>query len=245
MGRRGGEKNFKRKKWILINFQKIPYNNNNIRACLIYTSNNADADILKTPLFMRESSQIFGLQKLLKTPKWRLTFLNEETGEIVETNDLEMYYRRRAKRFKTFFEYAERLKKEGRYSFLFITLTRANVDNYAIRKFLEGYKKRLYRRGINVYGYLWVLEVGKKSGMIHYHVCIIVDYIDLRNKKIPDFLKPDNGLWGSLTRVEFIKKSVKNYLMNYLRKEIPNVYNTRTYGISLRKCQKMFKNKEK
>jgi len=45
----------------------------------------------------------------------------------------------------------------------------------------------------------------------------------LEVEEIPEWLKPDNGLWPWLSRVEFVKRSVKGYLAGYVSKPIWNV----------------------
>jgi hypothetical protein len=83
-------------------------------------------------------------------------------------------------------------------------------------------------------GYLWALELEPnekmKSGYhIHYHLIVAIDRI--RVEKIPEKLKLQN-VWGQFTQVEFIKKSVRGYLMKYLSTPGPRSLDHRMYGIS-------------
>jgi len=174
------------------------------------------------------------IYQLLKKPKHNLYFGKEfEDGEIwIDEEgvcDLYLSLLRRKKRFDEFFKVFEPLYKVKKVSMLFITLTTPYTlqeikrdENLAkelrrnVKVFWNSYRKRLKRRFGCIYGYMKVVDVGAEGQKVHIHIVVVIPRIKV--KKIPDWMKPDKGLWEWRTGVEFIKKSVRGYLANYLGK---------------------------
>jgi len=82
----------------------------------------------------------------------------------------------------------------------------------------DAYRKRLEREGHKVLGFLKLVDVGWQGEKVHFHLAVAVPRMKL--KVLPDYLKPDKGLWPYLTRVEFVKWDVEKYLANYLKKPL-------------------------
>jgi len=133
-------------------------------------------------------------------------------------NDRLSFMRYRLMKVMELFDF---MKTHFNLNVLMITLTIANKEDEdeAIEDFPR-FRKRLYerfrRRGFKIYGSAWVIE-RQKRGVIHYHLVILTD---LNYSSIPEWLKPDLGMWNfGLSRVERVRKSVRNYLSKYLSKE--------------------------
>jgi len=187
------------------------------------------------------------LYKNLKKPKHILTFKQEGVGVENEINNLLLLLQRRKRRFKNFFDVFEPLYKQRKISFLLITLTTPYTledikNNWKLakelrvlfQKFWKAYRIRYLRRLNKIYGILKIIDVGEQGEKLHYHIVIAIPRI--RVSKIPKWLKPDEGLWKWLSKVEFIKKSVRGYLAKYLGKpmfDLPKGW--RSYEVRINK----------
>jgi len=178
------------------------------------------------------------IYQLLKKPKHNLYFWKEfedgeEDGEVEIDEegvcDLYLSLLRRKKRFDEFFRVFEPLYRKRLISMLFATLTTPytlqeikrdeNLEQLLRLKwkvFWKAYRQRLKRHAGYVHGYLKLADVGAEGQKLHWHIAIAIPRIKV--KKIPDWMKPDERLWEWRTGVEFIRKSVKGYLANYLGK---------------------------
>ncbi|NDF99355.1 MAG: hypothetical protein EB101_10640 [Chitinophagia bacterium] len=87
---------------------------------------------------------------------------------------------------------------------------------------------RFKRREVTFYGYVWTAEVSEKL-MFHYHICVAVNRLELKGKKLPDWLKLDD-VWGRRTGVEFVKRNVRHYMAKYFAKHNARVVGMRSYG---------------
>jgi hypothetical protein len=183
---------------------------------------------------------------IIKTEsKWQVDLLqsnlDKETGEILstsvyQTDDLKSGNNRKIKAVNRFCDYFNPMYKRKEVSLFFHTLTTANVSyekGVNIRKAMKLYKQRLKRNGVNVRGFLWVLEISEK-GHIHYHSIVATDRLNYKGGKIPEFLKM-NDIWKSHTRIEFIKKEVRYYLACYFTKCQYRLQKHRSYGLSMPK----------
>lgn len=171
-----------------------------------------------------------------RIPKW-ITVLDcesadTETGEILydlyETDDMKQAKGRKIKTIKKFCDFYQPLYSKRLVSVLFHTFTRINYSRNDMKTMLECVKSRYKSLGKPIRGYLWVLEISENNHA-HYHLVIACDRI--RVKAIPEELKMEN-LWGQRTGVEFIKKSVRNYLSKYLYESDGRLIGKRNYAIS-------------
>ena len=64
---------------------------------------------------------------------------------------------------------------------------------------------------------------------IHYHLVVAINRLEV--KEIPKELMFDD-LWGQITNVQFVKKSVRGYLMKELNHNDAKILNRRQYSIS-------------
>jgi len=175
-------------------------------------------------------------------PKW-LTVLEKETvcidtGEIIyddyATDDFKAARSRKIKTVNKFCDFYQPLYAKRKVSVLFFTFTRMDYSKKDMRTMLECVKTRFKFLGMPIRGYLWCLEAEPNARMlskhhVHYHLVIAIDRVQV--KEIPKAWKVDD-LWGQRTGVEFIKKTVRNYLSKYLYKGDVRVLGCRTYAIS-------------
>jgi len=166
------------------------------------------------------------LQELVKTSKgWRKTLVNTETGEIYETTDFEEKAKRLRKVVNKFCDIYEPLYKERKVSVWHITLTR--TEGNAIKKVIRHIKQH-----IAILGYLWVKEYFRRSKLPHIHLCIATPRV--RITKLPPWAFAINNIIKSRSEVRFVKKSIRNYLSNYLKKAEQKILlgTGRIFGIS-------------
>jgi hypothetical protein len=114
--------------------------------------------------------------------------------------------------------------KAKKFSVVFLTLTMPEVND-GIRNFLKLYKQDLKRKGIDVYGHCWALELGQGNNP-HYHVCICAT----RKRSLKPFYP--NRFWIGRTETQFVKKDCVRYMSKYLVKGTQLVQNWRRYGVS-------------
>lgn len=197
-----------------------------LRSCLIY--NNS-------------SKLIFG-DMITNIPKWLTTLdvekKNISTGEIenfeVYTNDFKSSNNRKIKTVEKFCNFYEPLYRKRKVSVLFHTFTRADLANLDISTMLECAKVRYRALNRPIRGYLWVRQLKENEKMdfgyhIHYHLVVAIDRLEVY--KMPEKLKFDD-LWGQRTDVEFVKKSVRRYLMKELNHNDAKLWQRRQYSIS-------------
>jgi hypothetical protein len=190
---------------------------------------------LRSCLIHNKSSQKEGY-KIKRLPKWMTQLeresVDEDTGELLydiyNTDDLKQARGRKIKTIKKFCDFYEPLYQARKVSVLFHTFTRINYSRQGMITMLECIKKRYKALKRPIRGYLWVLEISP-SDHAHYHLIVAIDRV--RWKKIPDELKMEN-LWGQRTGVEFIKKSIRSYLMKYCSKSDGRLLGKRNYAIS-------------
>jgi len=170
------------------------------------------------------------LLMMLKKPKNKTLLVGEESG-LYEITDLERAIKSRLRSFNRFFSKFHSLFKRREVSLLFITLTTpyeleqvlfdkglADEIRAKYRKCWLSYKKRFEREGVKILGYLKLVDVGWRGEKIHFHNVLAVPRMKV--DKIYDWLKPDSGVWPWHSRVEFVRKDVRKYLADYLRKPI-------------------------
>lgn len=184
---------------------------------------------------------IFG-SVISNIPKW-LTVLDVEkenisTGEVEHfecyTDDFKSSNNRKIKAVKKFCDFYEPLYRKREVSVLFHTFTRADFANLGISDMLDTAKVRYRALNRPIRGYLWVRQLKENDKMefgyhIHYHLIIAIDRLEV--KKMPDKLKFDD-IWGQRTDVEFVRKSVRGYLMKELNHNDAKILERRQYSIS-------------
>jgi hypothetical protein len=67
---------------------------------------------------------------------------------------------------------------------------------------------------------------------VHYHAVFAIDRINLRGKKLPEWMKLD-GLWGASTHLEMVTYTVEHYLGKYMLKGHEKIEGKRMYGRSM------------
>lgn len=195
-----------------------------IRSCLLHNNVNTTSWQIKTK------------------PKWVTDLLqselDKETGEILgqsvyTTDDLKSGNYRKIKALNNFCDVFQPMYKRRKCSIFFYTLTLANQSRTDVRGALNTLKTRLKRKGVNLKGYVWVLEISDKLH-VHYHALICTDRINIKGKSIPAFLKM-NDVWGCRTQVAFAESHVRNYLAKYFTKNSARIIGKRSYGLSIKK----------
>ena len=174
------------------------------------------------------------LLAIAKEPKWVTTLqyieIDSETGECLGLNTLETdsFKASNASKIRAmdvFSNAYDHLYSQRKVTLLFHTFTRANACNTTWSRFMELLLTRYKRLGVPVLGYVWVLEVGEKDSMIHYHLATAIRRT--RFKTLPKQLKFEDA-WGSRTKFEFVKKNVRRYMAKYFAKNRHRVLDLET-----------------
>ena len=185
-------------------------------------------------------------EKFIETePKWltRLGYseVDTDTGEFnhdsYDTNNHKASNHRKIKALDKFCGQFQPQYEARKVSMLFYTFTQADKAKTDIKDCIQALKKRYKRKGKEVYGYIWTLEVSDKNH-IHYHMALVTDRMNMKGKKMPTWLKADS-IWGRRTGVEFVRKNIRHYMAKYFAKHDSRVKGMRSYGMSL---SKLFKN---
>ena len=208
-----------------------------LRSCHIH-NNSSQNDLRNLSTGEPVYERIYGVVQ--DKPRWitelnrnELTPAGMETS-IYTTNDLKSSKDRMIANVVRFCDFYEPLYQARKVSIFFITFTRANYSDKTIATMLECVKKRFKALKWNLRAYLWTFEAKENPKMdggfhLHYHLVIVTDRVKI--DRIPDELRFES-LWGQRTGVEFIKRSVRNYLSKYLYKTDAKVTHRRRYGVS-------------
>jgi hypothetical protein len=200
-----------------------------LRACLIHskyaiisakkTAKNKDKIVVKTK------------------PKWLTTLMRMEKIEgvflptqILETNDFKASNYKKILALDRFCAKYQPLYQAKQVSLLFVTLTRANFARLTISELLYDAQKKYARNGVKILDYVWTFEISEALHL-HYHICFGIGRINIKGKKLPEWLKLDE-LWGQSTQVEFIKRNVRHYMAKYFAKNQFRAIGYKSFGIS-------------
>lgn len=163
-------------------------------------------------------------------PKWvtRLGYLgyDSQTGELMtgdyQTNDLKAGNARKIKVLDRFSDYYQPLYREKKVSLMFHTLTQADYSGTTVSRLIDTLKYRYSTIDRKVRGYFWSYEISEpeyqKIGFhFHYHMVVAIDRLNIKGGEIPEAIMLDET-WGQMTKVEFVKRSVRGYLKKYIAK---------------------------
>ena len=76
-------------------------------------------------------------------------------------------------------------------------------------------KRNLSKIGINPIAYIWIIDKGKRSGLMHYHLLIVTDKIQLSGKQLPKELQLT--FKQRIVHSSFV--SNKKWIISYLKKK--------------------------
>jgi hypothetical protein len=135
--------------------------------------------------------------------KFKKTFLNSTTGELVSITDLQSKLHKRNKFIKLFMEVYLKHFKNKSISILSFVVYPKKYDS--ITKFTNTISRKLKREGISRLGYVWVRDIGDKKFEKHFHYLLATSRIDkvlfkklFRTKKQNDykvvFITTDDGM---------------------------------------------------
>ncbi len=157
-------------------------------------------------------------------------FVDKTSGEIVgaglhETNSHTRSNHFKIKTMDLFAEAYSDLYRQRRVSIMFHTLTCADLNQRTWSDTIRKVKTAYSSLGVSVLGYTWVLEVGTKKDMVHYHLAIAIERTFF--KSIPNVLKFEQW-YGYRTEINFVKKNIRHYLAKYFAKHNAKVLDLET-----------------
>ncbi len=202
-----------------------------LRSCLLHNKSPENLTIITQPKWI--------------TDLYAETFdydTGEYTAEVYQTNSFKSANGRKIKALDKFCKHFQPLYSNRSVSLLFYTLSVANQSKTDIKGVMNTLRKRLHRKGLKMYGYIWTSEVSEELHW-HYHFCLATERLNLKGQKIPNYLKVDD-VWGARCQVEFVKKNVRHYMAKYFAKHNSRILDdsknrcVRSYGLSMPKTTK-------
>ena len=135
--------------------------------------------------------------------KYKKTFLNSSTGELVSITDLQSKIHKRNKFIQLFMEAYLRHFKNKSISILCFVVYPNRYEN--ISKFTNSISRKLKRKEISRLGYVWVRDIGDERFEKHFHYLLATSRIDAdlfyelfhkknHNDYEVEFMKTDNGM---------------------------------------------------
>jgi len=117
-----------------------------------------------------------------------LSFLNTETGELFTVTDLTIKVSKRNHVFDEFRRVYENLHRQQRVSVLGFVVSSEVAPSY----FIAMLKKKLNRKGINCWGYIWSRDIGDIRFKQHTHCIIVSDFLSVEKFSDLFYKKRDN-----------------------------------------------------
>jgi len=162
-------------------------------------------------------------------------FVNTNTGEFRKVSDLDIKKNKRNRLIDSFCRRYYDLYLDETISILTFVV---DPDKYiTISKFVNTISRKLKRKGIKIYGYIWARDIGDIRFEKHYHIIISISRIE---SKLFDVLfnffgkkRKEEECKKRGYKVEFMKTrwGLYTYLKN---KELFGKRNQRSYGRSRR-----------
>jgi hypothetical protein len=156
--------------------------------------------------------------------KFRKHFVNLETAEISHITDLESRKYKRNKYLDAFTAVYKQPFSSQKISLLSFVVNESKYKS--ISQFLNMLSKKLCRKIISKYGYLWIRDVGDNRFERHFHLLIAVSRIDSRT-----FQELFSKKRHSEYEVEFFRniRGLKSYLK---KKNLYGAKKKRAFGKS-------------
>lgn len=161
-----------------------------------------------------------------KTPKHEITFINRENGHKFKVDDIQLTTYKRNLMVNQFFEIFTNTEKYSIIESSFL-----DNDSFPLSKVISCIKSKLKRNGNNVFGYIWVIDVGANQKP-HFHLAIAIKKINTLNNKLPEYLKLKyrrKNIYSSFVRSN---SKYENYLKS--KRIYERGSRKRNYGKSIR-----------
>ncbi|MFA6923107.1 MAG: hypothetical protein WC223_02535 [Bacteroidales bacterium] len=170
------------------------------------------------------SNIAYNIGQIPKEAKVIKTFKNTNSGILSSITDLQLL---KNKRNKYLLEFLYKYKKYFEKKEISILTGVINLEHYTkIGSFVSDFKKKLKRKNIDVYGYVWVRDFGNEMFKIHAHILIATARINETT-----FSNLFSKKTHSKYNFQFAKSIGK--LTNYLKKkELYGVNKMRAYSKS-------------
>ncbi|OYU84275.1 MAG: hypothetical protein CFE24_07255 [Flavobacterium sp. BFFFF2] len=152
-----------------------------------------------------------------------MSFVNEDTGEVFETNDLIIKKGKRKRNFNSFHSCYIKAYQKKEISILTMVVERSAY--YNISKFINTITRKLTRKGIKKLGYVWTKDIGDERFEKHFHVLLATSRIE--NADFKELFTKKKESYS----VQFMQ--TKRGMFNYLnKKELYTEGKSRAYGKS-------------
>jgi len=196
-------------------------------------NNNSEIDSLSKPVFTAELQPKY-VTSMREIPYNDWGELDHKKAKIYLTDSHKQAGGRTIKKLFDFCNYYQPLYKTKEVSCILHTLTTANdvfqMKGMTMSKMMDTIKYRYETINRPIRGYFWVSEVSKDLHW-HYHLVTAIDRLNIRGKGIPSALKFED-VWGARTGTEFVKRSIRTYLSNYMAKDNCKIIGQRKYSSS-------------
>jgi len=177
-----------------------------------------------TPLFEKGSMIIDIRGEIAQEAKWRLNFVEEETGLISSVTDLQLKKQKRNKKLLRFRNTYQRLIELKQVS---IILVAVSIEKFATAKqYMDILKDQLKANALELYGYYYQRDIGEKVYKRHFHFMVATSRIT--NENVTKFLRKCSSNNSKIV-LNFSIQAFSNYLMD---KEIFCPYKHKSWGCS-------------
>lgn len=144
-----------------------------------------------------------------RIPHYDKTFFNKITGEKFNTNEVKMMRYRRNQMLTEFYQEF----KESKYTWLEIGLDFKTTTRIA--DVLLKLNRNLKKINLKSLAYIWLIDKSSEYGIMHFHLLVCVDRIQLKGNKLPKELR----LSFKERKVHSSFVSKKNLMIRYLKKK--------------------------
>lgn len=157
-----------------------------------------------------------------REPKYVKEFRNKITGDKFKKNDVQIMKYKRNKQINLFFE-----KYDSYKSFSLIEIGFDFNVTSKISDVLRVVKRNIERLNQDFLGYIWLVDMGKEKGTMHFHLVVACNKLDFVGKKLPKQMQFKFN--GKKIHSSFVKNNekLKQYLMKkkiYIRGKRKRVF---------------------
>lgn len=154
----------------------------------------------------------------IRIPLYEKSFKSYTNGQVFKVTDVQIMRYKRNKIIEKF----NSMYRSVKYTWLEIGFDFS--VNTKVSDILLKLKRNLFKMGIPIEGYVWLVDKGNLYGNMHFHLLVAIPRLDLKGKTLPNCLK-----------LKFKNKKVHSSFVTNKPKMIDYLLNKEIYFIGKRK----------
>lgn len=154
----------------------------------------------------------------IRMPLYEKSFKSYTNGQVFKVTDVQIMRYKRNKIIEKF----NSMYRSVKYTWLEIGFDFS--VNTRVSDILLKLKRNLFKMGIPIEGYVWLVDKGNLYGNMHFHLLVAIPRLDLKGKTLPNCLK-----------LKFKNKKVHSSFVTNKPKMIDYLLNKEIYFIGKRK----------